>query len=113
MTVQSTFITTENVQGWYLIEHDSRLSNGIMWHPLIAWKIRGIDAPAIPITVSGGPRIITRETDWFMYHRDSQNFYGMYESGCWYKHHLDDSSQIPSILKDALKTRRAVTVTIT
>lgn len=102
MTVQSTFITTDNVQDWRLIEHTEQ--GGIIGHSLIAWKLRGIDAPAIPITVSGGPRIITNETVWFLFNTKTNIFYGMDESGCWYKHQLpdDELESIAAIQKHAL-----------
>jgi len=102
MTVQSTFITTDNVQDWRLIEHVDEGS--IIIHPLIAWKLRGIDAPAIPITAAGGPRIITNETVWFLFNIKTKTFYGMDESGCWYKHQLPDITvaSVTAIQKHAL-----------
>jgi len=108
MTVQSTFITTDNVENWYLIEHNDNFECGCIYHMLIAWKLRGIDAPAIPITVGGGPRIITNETVWFLVNSDNNVFYGMDESGCWYKQKITDSSAptVQQALKMALHSTR-------
>lgn len=85
MTIQNTFYTAENTKNWYLVELDEGLLNGITAHPILQWKIQGIDAPAIPVTVNGGPTLMTRSTDWFIWNSETGHLYGMDRSGCWAK----------------------------
>lgn len=101
MTIQSTFITTDNVEHWFLLEYDDRLESHMMAHPLIAWKIQGLDAPVIPITINGGPQLMTRSTDWFLFNSATSQFYGMDSAGCWYKRVLSHNATYDDMIKAA------------
>lgn len=103
MTIQNTFFTAENTAGWYLIEVDDRIPRGMMAHAILQWKIQGLDRPAIPVTVSGGPTIMTRSTKWFVWDKTNCNVYGMDASGCWFKKHLNPREELNIVVFDAIK----------
>lgn len=106
MTIQNTFYTAENTENWFLVEVNDNLPSGILLHPILQWKVQGLDAPAIPVTIAGGPSLITRSTDWFVWNSVEGNLYGMSKSGCWFKrymHKLDENSY--GIVKEALRGR--------
>lgn len=105
MTIQNTFFTADNTANWFMIEVDDRLPGGMMPHPILQWKIQGLDGPAVPVTVSGGPTIMTRSTDWFVWNNETNHLYGMDASGCWYKKHLCGISELTTSISEAIKQR--------
>lgn len=110
MTVQSTFYTAENTKGWFLVDVDDideNMVGELMMHPILQWKMQGLDAPPIPVTAGGGPTLITRSTEWFVWNSETCNLYGMDKSGCWLKTRteMEINAYTRTTIKNALKTR--------